>query len=53
MRLKQRLERIETVVSPANRDRVTEIHRVIVGMDGSPMIGDDGQPVVFVRRLQR
>lgn len=45
--IKARLERLEAL-SPKNRDnRITEIHRVIIGE-----FNKDGTPVVIVRQIR-
>lgn len=44
--IKNRLERLEANAPSPAEDRITEIHRVIVGKTNP-----DGSPVVIVRKL--
>lgn len=44
--IKGRLEKLEAVTPLAASDRITEIHRVIIGKTNA-----DGSPYVVVRRL--
>ena len=51
-RLKTRIEKIETVeLGKPEHQRITEIHRVIIGPGGKPALNDDGSPIVYVRKI--
>ena len=51
-RLKTRIEKIETLeLDNPDHQRISEIHRVIIGPGGKPALNDDGSPMVIIRKL--
>ena len=50
--LKSRVLKIEARQPPRGHEPITEVHRIIVGVDGSPACDELGQPRVIVRKVR-
>ena len=51
--LKPRLERLEARAPRLDHEQITEVHHRIIEADGTPALGEDGQPWVIIHRLPK